>query len=80
MRESLVEAMARSRPAVRSQLAEALECIVLSDFPARYPALLPQIGANLASAVPARLAAGLLAARCTTKIFEFRRWQGAGGG
>lgn len=74
VRDSLVEAMARARPAVRSQLAEALECIVMADFPDRYPQLLPQILANLASDNTQRLTAGLVAARCTTKIFEFRRF------
>ena len=50
MKASITGLMLSTPPAVRAQLSEALTIISAHDFPAAWPALLPDLIARLASA------------------------------
>ena len=49
MRENVLEGMVRAPGVVRAQLGECLKAIVNTDYPERWPGLLPALLANLAS-------------------------------
>ena len=51
VRDNLLQGIVRAPPAVRSQLGECAKYVVHTDYPQRWPALLPSIVAHLGTQV-----------------------------
>lgn len=73
VRDNILPALSVARAsAVESVLAETTRWLVLLDFPARWPALLPTISEFLSSGDSARVHAALVALRQLVKCYEFK--------
>lgn len=73
VRESILPALSAARAStVEGVLAETMRWLVLLDFPAKWPALLPSVSAYLTSNEPARVHAALIALRQLVKCYEFK--------
>lgn len=71
-RAALLPAIANAHPPVRVQLAEALKRVISSDFPHRFPSLLPDILQALNSPHDPVVQSALVALRALSKVYECR--------
>ena len=58
---------------IRKMLAEAVNQIARTDYPAQWPQLLPEVLSHVHSGEPLRIHNSLLALRQVTKRLEYKR-------
>lgn len=72
VRENLMEALVCTPPQIRVQLGEALKSVVQSDYPEKWPSLIPHLQASLQSPDQTRVQSALLALRIIARKYEFK--------
>jgi len=73
VRNSVMDSLVWCEPLVATQIAEAMKMIVNTDFPHRWPTLVPQIMEYLRSTEDRKVVAALTALRNIAKVYEFTR-------
>lgn len=72
VRSNLLEAIVRAPSKIKSQLGECLKSIVYTDFPDKWPDLLPAVLQNLTSQEQPRMHGALYALRILARKYEFK--------
>ena len=73
VRNNLFQALAVAPPQIRSQLGLCLRTIAFTDYPERWPSLLPSIVAGLSATDISSLYGPLYSLRVLCKTYEFKR-------